>query len=82
MWQKIALIQLILLVALTAFWTGRETRASVAPARREFTTSNDDGDMVYIWSYDSGKKEWGVTALNYKEASMQHVKIAARTRSR
>lgn len=78
MWKKIALIQLALLVALAAFWVGRETRADVEPMTREFMTSNEEGNIAYIWSYDSGSKEWNIISLNYLNGSKREITITAR----
>jgi hypothetical protein len=79
MWKKIAIVQLALLVALVAFWVGTETRAG-EPVLREFTTSNEEGDIVYIWSYNAGEKEWDVTALNFGKGLMQEVTISSKVR--
>ena len=77
MWKKIALFQLLLLVALAAFWIGKETHA-IEPVRRELTTSNEDGDKVYIWSYNSGEKEWEIAALDYQKGTYQEKNISTR----
>ncbi|RJP18916.1 MAG: hypothetical protein C4520_13645 [Candidatus Abyssobacteria bacterium SURF_5] len=80
MWKKIALVQLILLVALIAFWVGSETRAAVEPAQREFVTSNEEGNIVYLWSYNSAEKEWDVAALNFQKGAIQETTISTRVR--
>jgi len=82
MWKKIAVVQMMLIIALAAFWIGGETRAAVEPAVREFTTSNEDGNIVYLWNYDSGKKEWNASALDFRQASYREVTIPARERLR
>ena len=77
MWKKIAILQLVLLIALCAFWVGTETSAA-QPLSRQFVTQNDDGDVVYIWSYNSGKKAWSVARLDFVKASSSDVEISVK----
>ena len=77
MWKKIAIFQLVLLIALVAFWAGTET-TEAQPLSRQFTTQNEDGNVVYIWSYNSGNKTWNVARLDYEKASSSDVNISVR----
>lgn len=79
MWKKIAIIQMIIIVALVAFWIGTDTRAA-EPLRREFVTQNTDGHMIYIWAYqqDKLKPHWNVTRLDFSTGSKDEKDISVR----
>jgi hypothetical protein len=80
MWKKIALVQLALIIALVAYWMGKETQAStlVEPLTREFITQNQEGSVVYIWSYQAGLKEWNVTSLDFNKVARHEIDISIR----
>ncbi|MBI4832336.1 MAG: hypothetical protein HY801_12465 [Candidatus Lindowbacteria bacterium] len=69
MWKKIAIAQLILIVALVAFIAGKEARALVPATATEFVTWNQQGDVVHIWGYYSDKKQWTVSRIDFASAS-------------
>jgi hypothetical protein len=79
MWKKIAFVQLIILVALLAFWMGSDSHGAER-LRREFVTQNPDGDTIYIWAYhDAGVKHyWNVTRLDFETAQKNEKNIQVR----
>lgn len=74
MWKKIAVLQVLLLIALCAFWAGTETKAD-EPLSRQFVTQNEEGNLLYIWIYDAGSKEWNVTRLNFDKSNLTEIDI-------
>ena len=74
MWKNIAILQLLLLIALCAFWAGTELRAD-EPLTRQFVTQNEEGNLLYVWIYDAGNKEWNATRLNFDTSSLTEIEI-------
>ncbi|MBI5117540.1 hypothetical protein HZA56_13775 [Candidatus Poribacteria bacterium] len=78
MWKKIAIVQLIAIVAIIAFLAGKEARGLSPTTATEFVTWNQQGDVVHIWSYYSDKKLWTVTRLDFASAAYLEKEISVK----
>jgi len=74
MWKIIAILQLLLLIVVCVYWAGTETQAD-EPLSRQFVTQNEEGNLLYIWIYDAGSKEWNVSRLNFDEGTLAEIGI-------